>query len=81
MGSHELGWIIGFTLVAVFVLGMKVENRRWKRVMDGMKTMRFGHKMAKVCRICAPKAKVDKGQLMFACPHGDVVPNKTKRHA
>ncbi len=65
--------------VTGFAIGFLTINWRWRKTMDSMRTMRFGHKMCKVCRICAPNAKVKAGDLTFACPHGDVVPNKTKR--
>lgn len=57
-----------------FIAAVKWRDRQWAVVMEGLKTAKHGETVAKICRTCAPGAKIRRGSTVYACPHGGVVP-------
>lgn len=57
-----------------YVLVRRKRDRLWLGVIEQMNTAKRGETVARICRTCAPNAKVQRGEVVLACPHGGVVP-------
>lgn len=69
-----LGAALSTSSSLIFIATVKWRDRQWAVVMEGLKTAKHGETVAKICRTCAPNAKIARGSTVYACPHGGVIP-------